>query len=86
MKKLFFHVCCSSLLVILSSQNAVAKNASLTSKTPIKNKGYSVINPGETITGYKYVHTAQSPKEAERYVPKYFFITESADVLQDLTK
>lgn len=76
----------SALLLLISSQNAIAQKVLLTSKTATKNMGYSVINPGETITGYKYVHTAQSPTEAEKYAPKYFFITESAYVLQDLTK
>ena len=40
------------------------------------------MNPGEPITIYKYVHASHLPKETEKYVPKYFFVTKSSDVLQ----
>ncbi len=35
---------------------------------------------------YKYQHQAHAPKEAGKYLPKYFFTTASSDVLQPLTK
>lgn len=76
----------AGLLLAISSQHAVAQDASLTSKTATKNMGYSIINPGETIIVYKYVHAAHSPKETEKYAPKYFFVAQPSDVLQDLTK
>lgn len=44
------------------------------------------MNPNEAIVLYKYQHAAHSPKEAEKYVPKYFFTTKSSDVLKELTK
>jgi hypothetical protein len=64
----------------------MAQTKSLTSKTATKSKGYAVLNPGEEITIYKYVHRAHSPKEAEKYAPKYFFTTSTSDELQPLTK
>jgi hypothetical protein len=85
MKKIYFlMVLAASMLVF--SQNAVAQKEKVTSKTATESKGYTIVNPGEPIIIYKYVHAAHSPKEAEKYVPKYFFITESSDVLNELTK
>jgi len=45
-----------------------------------------VINPGETIIMYKYMHKAHSAKEVDKYAPKYFFTTKSSDILVPLTK
>ena len=64
---------------------ASAQKEELTTKTATKKMGYTIINPGEAITIYKYVHAAHSPKETEKYAPKYFFVTKSTDVLQELT-
>ncbi len=64
----------------------MAQKESLTSATATKEKGYTVINPGEPIIIYKYQHPSHSPKEAEKYAPKYFFTTSSSNVLQELTK
>lgn len=72
--------------VSLASSKVMAQKDQLTSKTATKSKGYTVINPGEAITIYKYVHRAHSPKEAEKYAPKYFYTTQSSDVLKELTK
>lgn len=64
----------------------MAQKESLTSKTATKEKGYTVLNAGEPITIYKYQHPSHSPKEAEKYGPKYFFTTGSSDELQPLTR
>jgi len=48
--------------------------------------GYTILNPNETIKIYKYQHSAHPPKAAERYKPKYYFVTGSSDELQLLTK
>ena len=74
-----------SLLMFMQSCS-VAQKGIITSATASASKGYTVINPGENIIIYKYVHQAHSPKEAEKYVPKYFFTTKSSDVLEELTK
>jgi len=66
--------------------NTMAQQKDVTSKTAIASKGYTVLNPGETIKIYKYVHAAHSPKDTEKYAPKYFFTTASQDVLTELTK
>ena len=86
MKKLFFMLAITGVLLVITSQNSVAQNGTLTTKTATKAMGYTVLNPGEAITIYKYVHAAHSPKEAEKYAPKYFFVTQASDVLQELTK
>lgn len=64
----------------------MAQKENLTSKTATKAKGYTVLNAGEPVTIYKYQHASHSPKEAEKYGPKYFFTTTSSDELQPLTK
>src|SRR5699024_8478396 len=51
-----------------------------------KRKGYTVLNAGEPITIYKYQHLSHSPKEAEKYAPKYYFTTSNSNVLQELRK
>ncbi|KAA9038391.1 hypothetical protein FW778_12525 [Ginsengibacter hankyongi] len=86
MKKLFFLIALSAGLLVISSQNAAAQKGILTSKTATKSNGYTILNPGETIMIYKYIHAAHSPKEAEKHGPKYFFTTPSSDTLKELTK
>jgi len=71
---------------LFAASQAIAQKGSVTSATATKEKGYTIINPGEPITIYKYVHASHSPKEADKYAPKYFFTTGSSDVLQELTK
>ena len=83
MKKLLSIALLATGLFIAS--NASAQKDELTTKTATKKMGYTVINPGEAITIYKYVHAAHSPKETEKYAPKYFFVTKTTDVLQELT-
>jgi hypothetical protein len=79
----------SFLLIVISlfaTTTIVAQSGTITSATATKEKGYTVLNPGELITIYKYQHLSHSPKEAEKYKPKYFFTTGNSDVLQELTK
>jgi hypothetical protein len=85
MKKLFVLFALAGGLLVITSQDATGQEASLTSKTATKKMGYTILNPGEAITVYKYVHMSHSPKEAEKYAPKYFFTTGSSDELQALT-
>ena len=73
MKKVYFFLILAGGL-LASTQNAVAQKGSVTSKTATKSKGYTVINPGESITIYKYIHAVHAPKEAEKYEPKYFLL------------
>jgi hypothetical protein len=84
MKKLVSLVLITISVFMVST--AMAQKDSLTSATATKEKGYTVLNPGEPITIYKYQHPSHSPKEAEKYAPKYFFTTSSANVLKELTK
>jgi hypothetical protein len=70
----------------LIASTAMAQKETITSATATKEKGYTVLNPGQPVTIYKYQHLSHSPKEAEKYAPKYYFTTSSSDVLQDLTK
>lgn len=76
------------LLVALAGLPLAARSqgTKVTAATVAKNKYYTVINPGEAITIYKYVHKAHVPREADKYGPKYFFTTPASDVLQPLTK
>ncbi len=83
MKKMYLLLMLAGSLLTFT-YNAAAQT--VTSATATKEKGYTVINPGEPITIYKYHHLSHSPKEAEKYAPKYFFTTSSSDVLQELTK
>src|SRR6266540_5811241 len=86
MKKKFISIVLAASLFTLSI-NASAQKDSVTSATATKEKGYTVINKKEEpITIYKYVHASHSPKEAEKYAPKYFFTTSSSNVLKELTK
>src|SRR6185503_18086069 len=71
---------------LLISTEVNAQNDGVTSKTATKGKGYVVLNKEGTITFYKYVNRAHSPKETDKYAPKYFFTTAASDVLLPLTK
>lgn len=84
MKKLLTFLFIALGLLIFSP--AGAQKEGITPEKATASKGYTVVNPGEPITIYKYVHKAHSPKEAEKYAPKYFFVTGSGGVLQPLTK
>ena len=84
MKKLFPFLLSAICLFTVSQATAQVENP--TTKTATKKMGYTNMNPGEQINIYKYVHAAHSPKEAEKYAPKYFFVTKSSDALQELTK
>lgn len=66
--------------------HVMAQKKAITSQTATVSKGYTVVNPGEPLILYKYVHRAHSPKEADKYSPKYFFTTKSSDVLMALSK
>lgn len=72
--------------ILAFNQHSIAQKEPLTSKTATKDKGYTVLNPGELIVIYKYAHLAHSPKETEKYAPTYFFTSNASDVLQPLTK
>jgi hypothetical protein len=79
----------ASLVLILglfSATTAVAQKESITSTTATKEKGYTVLNSGQPITIYKYQHLSHSPKEAEKYAPKYYVTTRNSNMLQELTK
>ena len=84
MKKLFPFLLSGICLFTVSQATAQVENP--TTKTATKKMGYTIMNPGEQITIYKYVHASHSPKETEKYAPKYFFVTKSSDALQELTK
>jgi hypothetical protein len=84
MKKLFPLLLSAICLFTVSQSIAQVENA--TTKTATKKMGYKIMNPGQQITIYKYVHASHSPKETEKYAPKYFFATKSSDALQELTK
>ena len=49
------------------------------------NKEYRVLNPGDALLLYVYQHPSHSPKEAERYVPAYFFSSDAASAPQALS-
>ena len=72
-----------SLLTFTS--HSIAQKEKQTTKTATKAKGYTLLNPGEEITIYKYVHYAHSSKEADKYAHIYFFSTAATDTLQPLT-
>ena len=74
------------IISVCSFYQAKAQNENVTSKTATKKNGYTRLNNDGVITLYKYIHASHSPKEAEKYKPKYFFTTPSSDVLQPLTK
>lgn len=71
---------------LCTATNTFAQKAGITAQRATAKKGYTVINQGEQIIIYKYAHSSHSPKETEKYAPKYFFILKSTDALQELTK
>jgi hypothetical protein len=75
-----------AVLLISLSTIAMAQKAKVTSATAAADKNYTVLNAKESIVIYKYLHPGHSPKEAEKYTPKYFFTTGASDVLQELTR
>jgi hypothetical protein len=83
MKKLLLAVVTISLF---SFSQVNAQKESINSKTATKAKGYTVLNKEGAITIYKYQHLSHSPKETEKYAPKYFFTSNSSDILTPLTK
>ncbi len=85
MKKLFLFVF-FAICLFATSQIIAQNDADLTAKMATKSKGYKVLNAGEPLTIYKYIHPSHSPKETEKYAPKYFFTTSGSEVLQQLTK
>lgn len=86
MKRLYLLLILSGSVLTFQPSCSVAKQAAITSQTASAFKEYTVVNAGDPIVFYKYQHQAHSPKEAEKYAPKYFFTTASSDVLQPLTK
>jgi len=66
--------------------NVKAQNQELTSATATKDKGYTVLNAREAIVIYKYQHASHSPRETEKYAPKYFFTTPASNQLKELSK
>lgn len=62
----------ATFLTIAQQGTAQSKDA-VTAKTAVKKHGYTVLNGGEAIVIYKYVHASHSPKEAEKHALKYFF-------------
>jgi hypothetical protein len=85
MKKTYF-ILMLAISIIAFTQQSVAQTDQLTSKTATKEKGYTVLNPSASIVIYQFKHWSHSPKEAEKYAPKYFFTSSSSDILQPLTK
>ena len=73
-------------ICLITFSHLSAQNKSITAEKATAYRGYTVINKGEPITIYKYQHASHSPKEAEKYAPKYFFIINGSETLQPLTK
>jgi uncharacterized protein (DUF305 family) len=73
-------------LVQLTQSCSGTQKGTVTSKTASVSNGYTVMNPQEAIIIYKYEHLGHSAKEADKYVPTYYFTTASSDVLLKLTK
>jgi len=74
------------LIGLFAVLTVTAQEKSVTSVTATKEKGYTVLNTGQPIILYRYQHASHSPKEVEKYVPKYYFTTRISNVLQELTK
>lgn len=85
MKKMYFLFMLAGILLAFS-QCTVAQKGKVTASTATEAKGYTVLNAGEPITIYKYVHRTHSPKENDKYKPQHYFTTSTSDVLQPLTK
>lgn len=73
-------------ILLAATQFAQGQENNTTTEMAAKNKSYKIINSGETIVVYKYVHKAHVPREADKYGPKYFFSTPASNVLRPLTK
>ncbi len=86
MKKIIFFLLLAGGLVASIQPASAQTKDTVSIKNAIKKNGYSVLNAGETIVIYKYQHASHSPKEAEKYAPKYYFVTGGGAVLQLLTK
>lgn len=65
---------------------AKAQDASITSATTTKAKGYTMLNKEGPVTIYKFENNSKPPKGTDKYTPKYFFTIASSHVLQPLTK
>jgi len=74
------------LIGLFVTGKVMAQEKNITTDKATKERGYTVLNTGQPIVLYKYQHASHSPKEADRYVPKYYFTTRTSDVLQELTK
>jgi hypothetical protein len=72
--------------VLLLATFAYGQENKVTTETVAKNKSYTIINSGEAIVIYKYIHKAHAPREADKYGPKYFFSTPASNVVLPLTK
>ena len=86
MKKVLSILAITGVLLAANPSKSVAQESSLTTKTATTKMGYTVLNPGEAILIYKYVHSAHPPKAAEKYPTKYYFSDKSSDLVVDLTK
>lgn len=75
-----------AVLLISLSTVSIAQKEKITSAKAANDKNYTALNAKEPIVIYKYQHPGHSPKEAEKYTPKYFFTTGTSDLLQDLTR
>ena len=79
----FLSILAANLLIFAQQSNAQEK---LTTKTVAKNLNYKVVNSAEEILIYKYADPSHPPKEAQKYVPTYFFVMSSSDELIPLSK
>ena len=84
MKKIF--LLASVTIGLLLFHTANAQKEDVTAKNASKSRAYTKLNESGTITIYKYQHGSHAPKDAERYLPLYFYTTASSDVLQPLSK
>ena len=84
MKKISYLLMLAAGLLIFS-QKSIGQKKTVDAKTASSSKAYTVLNAGSDIVIYKYQHQQHSPKEAEKYTPKYYFTTSTSDVLQPLT-
>jgi len=74
------------LIGLVSAVVVSAQDKKVTSAMATREKGYTTLNAGQPIVIYKYQHAGHSPKEIEKYAPRYYFSTNSSNVLQELTK
>jgi len=85
MKKLLSMLAITVTMLASNSKNLFAQPSPLTTKTVTTKMGYTLLNPGEKITIYKYYHSAHPPKAAEKFPVKYYFVAPASENLQDLT-